>query len=165
MGEVSLCIWVISPTLFVSLPQQICFISNLLCFPNKITSFPQQLESLPQQLESLPQQLVSLPQHIFPFPQQLVSLPQHIFSFPQQLCVTLSPTKKSPTFKHKVVDISTWPDRNSTECMSQGNILIEIQVPSFLMLANPGLLQRSGQGCRIVLGAWQQKICAWQKIA
>ena len=21
------------------------------------------------------------------------------------------------------------------------------------------------QGCRIVLGAWQQKICAWQKIA
>ena len=22
-----------------------------------------------------------------------------------------------------------------------------------------------GQGCRIVLGAWQQKICAWQKIA
>ena len=23
----------------------------------------------------------------------------------------------------------------------------------------------AGQGCRIVLGAWQQKICVWQKIA
>ena len=29
--------------------------------------------------------------------------------------------------------------------MFQGNILIEIQVPSFLMLTNPGLLQRSGR--------------------
>ena len=28
-----------------------------------------------------------------------------------------------------------------------------------------GREERGMQGCRIVLGAWQQKICAWQKIA
>ena len=51
-GDISLCIWGISPTIFVSFPQQ---------------------------LQSFPQQLVLFPQHIFSFPQQLcVTLPKNI---------------------------------------------------------------------------------------
>ena len=68
-GHISLCIWGISPTIFVSLPQQNCFISPTICFvsptkllhfPNNLSHFPNNLCHFPNTFSHFPNNFVSL---------------------------------------------------------------------------------------------------------
>ena len=68
-GYAALCIWGISPTIFVSLPQQNCFISPTICFvsptkllhfPNNLSHFPNNLCHFPNTFSHFPNNFVSL---------------------------------------------------------------------------------------------------------
>ena len=76
-GYAALCIWGISPTIFVSLPQQNCFISPTICFvsPTKLLHFPNNLSHFPNNL-------CHFPNTFSHFPNNFVSLcppPKNLF--------------------------------------------------------------------------------------
>ena len=79
VGYAALCIWGISPTIFVSLPQQNCFISPTICFvsPTKLLHFPNNLSHFPNNL-------CHFPNTFSHFPNNFVSLcppPKNLFFF------------------------------------------------------------------------------------